>query len=204
MVTLAELAREIGISRQWFNKLVDRGNIPAVKRGKNGRLIIRPGAELNDWLKRRRHWEIFRRRRRPPTTTLDREIRAYGRACTLIEGLLGSERAKEEFPVIDNASWDLPIREGLKVLRGDPQFAQFKNHPFFKWFCAARTEKTRSLREDVLLHHCSPVEFRSLADIARKHNVTRAAVSKAYRQLVKFWPARSNFRGNRSRAKEAA
>jgi hypothetical protein len=87
------------------------------------------------------------------------------------------------------------------VLCGDSQFTQFKNYPVFKWFSAARTEKTRALREDIFLYNYSPGEFRFMADIARKHNVTRAAVSKAYRQMIKLGPIRSNFRGNRRIAK---
>jgi excisionase family DNA binding protein len=203
LVTVAELAREIGISRQWLNKLVDRGKIPAVKRGKNGRLIIRSGEELSDWLKRRRTWEYFGARRRPRLNPLEREIRSYGRTCQLIDTLLGLNRAKAEFPLIHNASWDLPIRDGLKALHGDPEFNQFMNYPVFKWFCAARTEKARAMREDIFQHSYSPGEYRSMADIARKHHVTRAAVSKAYLQMKALEKVPSNSRGNRRKAAKA-
>ena len=118
----------------------------------------------------------------------------------LMHVLFGLERVKEDYPSIWNAAWNLPVGEGLKALHNDSQFAKFKNYPVFEWICAARKEKARALREDVALHSYCPGEFRSMADIAWRHRVTRAAVSKTYRQMMKFETVPSNFRGNRRRA----
>src|SRR4029077_5743400 len=125
-----------------------------------------------------------RRRMHDPKTL------SFGRAALLIHTLFELERVEENYPSIFNACWNLPAGEDLKALRSDSQFTQFKNYPVFEWVCTARTERARALREDVVLYRHNPgaVEFKNLSDIARKHDVTRAAVSKAYRQVKLLSP----------------
>jgi hypothetical protein len=199
-VTITGLANEIGRSRQWLNKLVDQGKIPGVKRGNNGRLIIHSEGELNAWLESPRVREIFRPIRR---SRQDSEFLSYGRTALLIHALFGLERVEENYPSVFNACWKLPAGEGLNALHGDSEFTKFKNYPVFEWVCTARTEKARALREDVALHSYRPGEFRSMADIARKHDVTRAAVSKAYRQMMELEPVPSNSRGRWEKSRRA-
>jgi hypothetical protein len=192
-VKVAELAAESGLSRQWLNKLVDRGMVPGVRRGTTGRLIIRRDAELDGWLRLR--WgkvkiplsaaqkEVFQRAKQWMNRP---DVRYVGKIGLLIHALFESDDLEEKFPETYAAFWNLSAAEGFKALQSDPAFRKFKNHPVLKWICTARTQKARDLRQDVALYQYSRGKggFSSLSDIARKHNVTRAAASKAYRQML--------------------
>ena len=52
---VAEMARKTGLTRQWLNRLADKGGIPGCGRKANGRLRIQDGPELQLWLRRTRN-----------------------------------------------------------------------------------------------------------------------------------------------------
>ena len=49
-MTIKEIARATGLSRQWINELADRGEIPSIKRKLNGRLAIEDTPALRKWI----------------------------------------------------------------------------------------------------------------------------------------------------------
>jgi len=51
-VTVTELCRRAGITRQWLNKLIDRGEVPCCSRKQNERLAIGDGPGLEEWIER--------------------------------------------------------------------------------------------------------------------------------------------------------
>ena len=51
-MTVNELCRRAGITRQWLNKLVDRGEAPCCSRKPNERLAIGDGPDLEAWIER--------------------------------------------------------------------------------------------------------------------------------------------------------
>lgn len=48
---ISEIAEKTCLTRQWLNKLADRGEIPGVKRKVNGRLRIEDGSKLREWIR---------------------------------------------------------------------------------------------------------------------------------------------------------
>lgn len=199
-VTIAELASRTGRSRQWINKLVNRERVPGVRRGKTDELIIENRSRLDRW--------IFDAKLRAAglTKTLrkvmkDKESKDYGQTALLIDLLFGLE---ENYPDIWYAFSNLRIGEALKILRADPKFTKFKNHPLFQWFCSGRTQRVQALRQDIAVYSFNPSasQFRSLADIARKHGVTRAATSKAYRQMMSLSKDLANARGRSNKVRK--
>jgi hypothetical protein len=53
-MTVMQLAEAAGISRQWLNVLVSRGEVPGVTRSASGRLLLQPSPALEQWAKQKR------------------------------------------------------------------------------------------------------------------------------------------------------
>jgi hypothetical protein len=49
-VTVKDLCRRAKITRQWLNKLVDRGEVQGCRRKPNDRLLIIEGPDLDRWI----------------------------------------------------------------------------------------------------------------------------------------------------------
>jgi excisionase family DNA binding protein len=50
-MTVSELASRAGLTRQWLNVRVDKGEVPGCSRKANGRLQIEPSALLEKWIR---------------------------------------------------------------------------------------------------------------------------------------------------------
>ena len=76
-VKINELAKKIGVSRQWLNKMVDRRMIPGVSRSEvTGRLMIADDSKLDPLLV---HTKQFRDAMRDATRELRETIRRLRR-----------------------------------------------------------------------------------------------------------------------------
>jgi transposase-like protein len=200
---VSELAKKMGVSRQWLNKMVDRGLVHGVSRSKvNGRLVIaeEEGTE-SDFLRNVQRYrdalkdatrelaETVKKLRRMPSQkrrAAEREFSRMIRTTTLISLLLPS--FEEQFPDEYRACNELPIKEAFAVLRSSKSFMAFKVMPLVEWAASARTEKSFYMRCAIaeFKHTRNPERFRSLTDIARRFEVTLAAVSKTWRQMPKL------------------
>jgi hypothetical protein len=204
-MNVAELAKTMGVSRQWLNKMVDRGLVPGVNRSEvTGRLIIAQDVTTEKILlfqKRLRDayrplGETLRRLRSVPVQKR-REFNRMIRTTTLISRLLSGE-FEEKLPDEYRACNELPIQEAIKLLRNSKPFMNFKVLPLVEWAVSARTEKSFEMRCAIVEyeHARNPEQFRSQIDIAERFDVTRSAVSKVFNQMPPF--KRSSERQSRS------
>ena len=210
-MNVAELAKKMGVSRQWLNKMVDRGMVPGVHRSEvTGRLIIAERTNAEEILQFQQRLreasrplvEALRRLRSVPIQKR-REFSRVIRTTTLIYQLIGSE-FKERFPDLYRAFNELPIGEAMNALRNSKQFATFYVFPLIEWAVSARTQKSFELRCAVaeFEHARNPEQFQSLTDIAERFGVTRSAVSKTSRLMPAI--KKSSERRSRSTKRPAA
>lgn len=198
-MNVAELAKKMGVSRQWLNKMVDRGLVQGVSRSKvNGRLVIaeEEGTEseflrnvqrFKDTVKdaTRELAETVKKFRSMPNQerrAASREFSRMIRATTLISRLLGGE-FENRLPDEYRACNELPIKEAFKLLRNSKPFMNFKVMPLVEWAVSARTEKSFQMRCAIVefKHARNPEQFRNQTDIAERFGVTRSAASIAAR-----------------------
>jgi hypothetical protein len=63
-VTVSDICESTGYTRQWLNKLADRGEIPGCSRNENERLQFEDTSEFRKWIKRARANNEFRNLKR--------------------------------------------------------------------------------------------------------------------------------------------
>jgi transposase-like protein len=179
---VAELAHEAGISRQWLNKLIDQGKVQGLRRGRTGRLRITDNLALRLWLMERQDKNALKPHR---WIVRDPDFVRWGisdRTRQIIWKIY-----HEQLPILEEVR-DLPLAHALKIVHKDPEFRQFRCFPLFEWFSSARTHRSHELRESVFLYAFQPGGrlFDSMTEIAKKHEVTRSAVSKVFRQMIRI------------------
>jgi DNA-binding Lrp family transcriptional regulator len=201
---VSELAKKMGVSRQWLNKMVDRGLVHGVSRSKvTGRLVIAKdeGTEAEFLRNVERFQDALKDATRELAGTVkklqsipsherlaaSREFSRMIRTTTLISRLLPCD-FEDRFPDEYRACNELPIQEAFKLLRASKPFMNFKVMPWVEWVASARTERSFQMRCAIIefKEARNPEQFRNQADIAERFGVTRSAVSKAFRQMPPF------------------
>jgi len=168
-MTVNELCGKAKITRQWLNKLVDRGEVPCCSRKSNDRLAIGDSPDLNTWIEK----------------TAKRQKKKQGRRLSLKERIDRFNRIPdlEEYTVSDlskkiGVTVSTVRRRILEIQSAfyDGKSYRIKNTPDLKaWIRAevtARLQERESLRSARLARN-------SLRDLKAPFLHAGAAVSKA-------------------------
>ena len=194
-MSISELSAFSGMSRQWINKLVNKGLVPGVRRKgteKRDRLEIIDEVSAQKWaarmwkkrgMRRRRRphsWRIdFRKERLPDSVAARKQIQATLRDTATKIARPGKtvgevfERAREQIEP------ELNRLAGMALL---PTIVQLCS-----WAQRGRSPKSFNARLRAGFWIITPgsYEYRSYAGIAREHGITRAALSSAIKQAPK-------------------
>jgi hypothetical protein len=168
-MTVSDLCARAQITRQWLNKLVDRGEVPCCSRKPNDRLIIGASPDLDTWIER----------------TARRQKRKQGRRLSLKDRLDRFSRIPDSDQyTVSNLAKKIgvtasTVRRRIVEIPGafyDGEAYRIRNTPDLKQWI--ETETMARLQERERLHR-ERLKRKSLRTLKAPFLVAGAAISKA-------------------------
>jgi hypothetical protein len=201
-MTVHEIARRSGYSRQWLNKLVDLGIAPGLSRKQSGRLEVQDEKLVAHWCERLRRRKESRRqnneerkaRRIERRMLLDGLHKPFDAAAELQHGARQiRQRVIKDHPAVVDFPQNL-VNEAILDTARRAIGGAFQLILRLRFGLRGKRPETREARMKLFDFVASPgslSEVRSYADIARACGCTRAAVSAMARQLPSGLSGRS-------------